>query len=141
MGTSLVSPVLIGRRAELESLDADLERVLRGERATVFVGGEAGVGKTRLLAELVDRARANGARALIGSCVELGGGGIPFAPMVDMLRALAGELERDELGSLLGSARAEIGRLVPELDDGREAAQPADRDPSRILELLLGVIG
>jgi DNA-binding CsgD family transcriptional regulator len=61
--------------------------------------------------------------------------------MVDMLRTLAGELARDELGALLGSARVEIGRLVPELDDGREATQPVDRDPSRILELLLGVIG
>jgi predicted ATPase len=141
VGTSLVSPVLIGRRTELELLDADLKRVVDGERATVFVGGEAGVGKTRLISEVVGRARAAGARALLGSCVQLDGGGIPFAPLVDMLRALAAELDGDELDALLGSARAEIGRLVPELDDGRGAIQHADRDPSRILELMLGVIG
>ncbi len=137
---SLVSPILVGRQAESTALDAALERVLGGESATVLVGGEAGVGKSRLIAELVIRARAAGARALFGGCVELDGGGIPFAPLVEMLRALAAELDADELTEVLGPARGEIGRLVPELDDGREAPSQADRDPSRLLELLLGVI-
>ena len=98
------------------------------------------MGKSRLIAELVIRARAVDARALLGSCVEFDGGGIPFAPVVDMLRALAVELDADELEPLLGSGRAELGRLVPELDGGDRALQPEDRDPSRILELLLGVV-
>lgn len=137
---SLVSPILVGRQAESEALDAALQRVIGGEPAAVLVGGEAGVGKSRLIGELVTRARAAGARALLGGCVELDGGGIPFAPVVEMLRTLASELEGDELESLLGPARAEIGRLVPELDDGEGPAR-ADRDPARMLELLLGVIG
>jgi ATP/maltotriose-dependent transcriptional regulator MalT len=141
MTSSLVSPVLVGRRVELEALDGALQRVLNGESVALLVGGEAGIGKSRLIGELVGRARAAGARALAGGCVELGGGGIPFAPLVEMLRALALELDADELEGLLGPARAEIGRLVPELDDGRATPERADRDPSRILELLLGVIG
>jgi predicted ATPase len=141
MTASLVSPVLVGRRAELEALDGALQRVLGGEPVALLIGGEAGVGKSRLIGELVGRARIAGARALVGGCVELGGGGIPFAPLVEMLRALAIELDADELEALLGPARADIGRLVPELDDGRETPERADRDPSRILELLLGVIG
>jgi AAA ATPase domain len=141
MATSLVSPVLVGRETESAALDAGLARVLNGEAVTVLVGGEAGVGKSRLIGEFVTRARAAEARALVGGCVELGGGGIPYAPVVDMLRMLASELDHDDLEELLGPARAEIGRLVPELDDGREAPGRADRDPSRILELLLGVIG
>jgi hypothetical protein len=72
--------------------------------------------------------------ALVGGCVELGGGGIPYSPVVDMLRMLASELGDDDLEALLGPARAEIGRLVPELDDGREVPGRADRNPSRILE-------
>jgi DNA-binding CsgD family transcriptional regulator len=138
---SLVSPILVGRQTESAALDAALQRVLHGEPTCVLVGGEAGVGKSRLVGEFVTRARAAGARALIGGCVELDGGGLPFAPVVDMLRALAAELQEDELGALLGPARAEIGRVVPELDDGRQASARADRDPARILELLLGVIG
>ncbi len=141
MAASLVSPVLVGRETESTALDAALARVLKGEAATVLVGGEAGVGKSRLIGEFVSRARAAEARALVGGCVELGGDGIPYAPVVDMLRMLASEIDDDDLEGLLGPARAEIGRLVPELDDGREAPGRADRDPSRILELLLGVIG
>lgn len=118
-----------------------LQRALAGEPVTLVVGGEAGVGKSRLIGELVSRARAAGTRALIGGCVELDGGGIPLAPLVDMLRALAAELPGDELDALLGSARGEIGRLVPELSGESEAPAPTDPDPSRILELLLGVIG
>jgi DNA-binding CsgD family transcriptional regulator/tetratricopeptide (TPR) repeat protein len=141
MATSLVSPVLVGRETESAALDAALARVLKGDAVTALVGGEAGVGKSRLVDECVTRARAAEARALVGGCVELGGGGIPYAPVVDMLRILASELNEEELQELLGPARAEIGHLVPELDDGREVPGRADRDPSRILELLLGVIG
>ncbi|MGN6867716.1 MAG: helix-turn-helix transcriptional regulator [Solirubrobacteraceae bacterium] len=131
----------MGRETELAAMDQTLQRALAGEPVTLVVGGEAGVGKSRLIGELVTRARAAGARALVGGCVELDGGGIPLAPFVDMLRALAAELPGDELDALLGPARGEIGRLVPELADGHEAQGPTDPDPSRILELLLGVIG
>ena len=125
---SLVSPVLVGRQDESRALAEALVRALDGQPAAVVVGGEAGVGKSRLVQELVGRARAAGARVLIGGCVELDGGGIPFAPLVDMLRALAAELTPErELDALLGPARAEIGRLVPELDDG--AAGPAGAEP------------
>ncbi len=122
-------------------MDQALQRALAGEPVTLVVGGEAGVGKSRLIGELISRARTAGARALVGGCVELDGGGIPLAPLVDMLRALAADLPADELDELLGPARGEIGRLVPELADARGAPAPADSDPSRILELLLGVVG
>lgn len=138
---SLVSPVLVGRHAESRALSDALERVLAGEMAALVIGGEAGVGKSRLVLELTEEARAAGARALVGGCVELDGGGIPFAPLVEMLRTLGRELPDDELDGLLGSARAEIGRLVPELDDGSANVAVGERDPARILELILGVIG
>ena len=141
MAGSLVSPVLVGREAESTALDAALARALKGEAVTVLVGGEAGVGSRGWSVSSSPGRERPRARALVGGCVELGGGGIPYAPVVDMLRMLASELDDNDLKALLGPARAEIGRLVPELDDGREAPGRADRDPSRILELLLGVIG
>ncbi|MBV9803494.1 MAG: AAA family ATPase, partial [Solirubrobacterales bacterium] len=140
VAASLVSPVLVGRQAELESLAGALERVLAGEQATVLVGGEAGVGKSRLVHELIGRAGRESARVLIGGCVELGGGGIPFAPLVEMLRALVGELPEGRLSHVLGAARPEIGRLVPELADGSAEIALAERDPSALLELMVGVI-
>ncbi len=141
MASSLVSPVLVGRRAEVQSLSDALDRAVGGGNATVLVGGEAGVGKSRLVHELIGRARARGTRALVGGCVELDGGGIPLAPLVDMIRTLAAELPAEELESVLGAARGEIGRLVPGLDDGREPAPSGERDPSWLLELMLGVLG
>ncbi len=137
---SLVSPVLVGRQAELEFMAGALKRVLAGQQATVLVGGEAGVGKSRLVHELMDRARDAGARVLVGGCVELGGGGIPFAPLVEMMRVLAGELPEERLAEVLGSARPEIGRLVPELGDGSAGPGMPERDPSTLLELMVGMI-
>jgi DNA-binding NarL/FixJ family response regulator len=138
---SLVSPFLVGRQAELGLLVNSLERAVGGEQATVLVGGEAGVGKSRLVHDLIDQARQSGTRALVGGCVELDGGGIPFAPLVDMIRALAGELSDEDLDTVLGSAREEIARLVPELEADPHAASGDESGPSRVLELILGMIG
>ncbi len=140
VAASLVSPVLVGRQTELKRLADGLGRVLAGEQVTILVGGEAGVGKSRLVQELVGHARDGGARVLVGGCVELGGGGIPFAPVVDMVRALAGELSAEQLDSVLGPARAEIGRLVPELGDGAAGSVLPERDPATLLELMVGIV-
>ncbi len=140
MTVGLVSPVLIGRREESRVLAQALRRAVGGEAVAVVVGGEAGVGKSRLVQELIGDAAEAGARVLVGGCVELDGGGIPFAPLVEMLRVLAGELEPDELDRLLGAARSEIGRLVPELGDGSVTAADGEGEASRMLELIIGVI-
>ncbi len=132
---------MVGRQGEVQALSDALGRALSGEQATIVVGGEAGVGKSRLVQELVREARAAGARVLVGSCIELDGGGIPFAPVVEMMRDLGAELPAGELDAALGPARAEVGRLVPELDESTPATSADDRDPARLLELMLGVVG
>jgi predicted ATPase len=119
----------VGRLAETAALSDGLDRVVGGQRVTMVLGGEAGVGKSRLVNELMERARTSDARVLAGGCVELEGGGIPLAPVIDMFRAMATEVPEDELDALLGSARGELGRLVPELDDGRSQVV-GERDSS-----------
>jgi DNA-binding CsgD family transcriptional regulator/uncharacterized small protein (DUF1192 family) len=136
---SLVSPVLVGRQAEFAVLDGALERAIAGEPTTVIVGGEAGVGKSRLVHELSRRAGDAGSRVLVGGCVEFGGEGIPFGPLVEVLRSLASELGIDELGERLGPARSEIARLFPELEVS-EHVRSADDGASRVPELVLGLI-
>jgi DNA-binding CsgD family transcriptional regulator len=139
--TGLVSPAMVGRMVELELLKAGLENVFGGGREAVLIAGEAGVGKSRLVDELCERAEAGGARALRGTCIQLEGGGIPLAPLVEMLRMLAGRESTDELASVLGPARVEIGRLVPELA-GEEGARTGTGSPDagQILELIRGAI-
>src|SRR4051794_29079422 len=138
----VVSPVLVGRRAELEVLARAAERAMAGDPAIVFVGGEAGVGKTRLVDEASGRAEEMGLRVVTGACVELGGEGLPFAPLVDILRALVRSMPEEELDEWLGPARRELARLLPELDPTAPAGAAGDgSEASRLFELVLGVIG
>ena len=63
MAASLSSPVLVGRAAELAVLDDALARAAEGEPAVVLVGGDAGLGKTRLVSEFSAAARQTEANA------------------------------------------------------------------------------
>jgi predicted ATPase len=68
------SPVFVGRAAEAAHLWAAFERAQAGSPTTVVVAGEAGVGKTRLVSELLARVRAQEALALSGGCLDVGEG-------------------------------------------------------------------
>jgi DNA-binding CsgD family transcriptional regulator len=142
MFRSMVSPVLVGRDTELAALTAALDSAIAGEPAVILLGGEAGVGKTRLVGEAAERARDAGARVLVGSCVELGGEGLPFTPLADALRSLMRDTPPERLDEFVGPARPELARLLPELDPDRAdgAAPTGGGGTDRLLELFLGVI-
>jgi DNA-binding CsgD family transcriptional regulator len=142
MGGNLVSPVLVGREAELSALLAALDAAVAGEPSVVLLGGEAGIGKTRLVEEAASRAREAGARVLVGGCVELGGEGLPFMPLADALRALMRVTPPEQLDEFVGPARLQLARLVPELDPhtAPNASPPGTGETARLLELVLGVI-
>ena len=119
------SPVLVGRAAEMATLAAAFEAVRQGGPAALLIGGEAGVGKTRLISEFAVEARAAGGRVLTGGCLELGADGLPFAPFTAMLRDLVRETGAEQIiGLLPGSGRAirELARLLPELAGGAAPA-------------------
>ena len=143
MSGDVVSPVLIGRGEELAVLTAALDRALAGETGFVLLGGEAGVGKTRLLRELSARAQDAGFGVLSGQCVEPGAEGLPFAPLVDVLRTLARTMPPDQLGRVLGPAASALSRLLPELAPEARPPGPAGEAPQKaqLLELVLGVLG
>src|SRR4051812_17034651 len=73
---------LIGRDAELDALGGLWEQVRAGSGAVAVVGGEGGIGKTRLAVELLARARAGNAR--VGRCNAIAGAP-PFAPWIELL--------------------------------------------------------
>src|SRR5512132_4317442 len=77
------SPVVVGRDAEAAQLWAALERAAGGRPAIVLVAGEAGVGKTRLVTDLVGRSGELGAVALTGGCLDVGDGVLAYAPLVE----------------------------------------------------------
>ena len=137
------SPYLVGRSEELERLRTSYQRVVGGTPATVLVAGEAGVGKTRLVEEFIGDVRRSTASVLVGGCMELGDGGLPFAPFVGAFRSLMRQRDGDELDRLLGTGRGELGRLVPGLA-GSGSRQPAEDEAvaqARLFEHVLGLLG
>jgi DNA-binding NarL/FixJ family response regulator len=131
-------PVFVGRVDELASLDAAFERVRDGRPSAVLIGGEAGVGKSRLVSEFTARARAAGAaRVLCGYCLELSAEGLPFAPFTGMLRELVHDLGADGVAALLpGRSARELARLLPELGEPGTYADP-DEARARMFEQAL----
>jgi DNA-binding CsgD family transcriptional regulator/tetratricopeptide (TPR) repeat protein len=135
------SPIFVGRTAELERLGAALERAAGGEPAFAFVGGESGVGKTRLVGEAVARARARGARVLLGQCLELGGAQIPYAPVVAALRPLVRGLTDADAESLPAGTRNALAELLPELGGtGTRADDEPRARQGRLFEALLALL-
>ncbi|MEU6074856.1 AAA family ATPase [Micromonospora sp. NPDC047074] len=114
MTVRAASTVLVGRQPELAALREALARARAGEPSSVLVGGEAGVGKTRLLEEFGRAATEAGARLLVGQCLELGEAGLPFAPFAAALRAV---LRRDG-AAVFDGYETEFARLLPELARG-----------------------
>ncbi len=142
MHSDLVSARFIGRDAELGTLTTALETAVAGTPTVVLLGGEAGVGKTRLVEEAAGRARAAGARVLAGGCIELGGEGLAFGALAHALRMLMRDTEPGELDALLGPARSEFARVLPDLDPDAalRTAPLTEGGTARLLELALGVI-
>src|SRR5829696_7864748 len=94
MGGHVASPTLVGRVEELQVLE---------------------VAKTRLVAELTACCAAEGTRVLAGGCVPVGDGALPYAPIVEALRALPGEVGVAGVRELAGPSWAELARLLPDL--------------------------
>jgi len=138
MGGRMTSPTFVGRLEELQTLEAARRRAADGEPAVVLVGGEAGVGKTRLVAELSARG-VDGMRVLSGGCVPVGEGGLAYAPIVEALRDLDSELGVATLRELVGPSWAELAHLLPTLGEPA-SGPPGPAAQLRLFELLLGLL-
>jgi predicted ATPase len=134
----VTSPALVGRRDELGVLGGVLDRAAAGEFAVAVIGGEAGIGKTRLSMQAGQRARRQGFTVLIGGCLDIGESTVPYAPLLEALRQLWAEFDSDALTEVLGPASAELGSLLPEL--GPPMAAGAAPGAGRVFELLRGVL-
>lgn len=85
--------MFVGREGEIASLADAYFDARAGAARMVVVAGEAGIGKSRLVRELAARVQAP---LLVGSCVPVAGGNIPFAPVGELLRSVGSA----DLGSL-----------------------------------------
>lgn len=105
---------MVGREADLARLRTLLAEATHGNPQAVALGGEAGIGKSRLVHEFVRHARAT-ATVLTGQCVDLGGAGTPFAPIVSVLRGLVESVGAETLLEAAGPGGESLRVLLPEL--------------------------
>ena len=118
------SSPFVGREAELERLRERWTEVCGGARSAVVMGGEAGIGKTRLASELARAVHEQGALVLYGRCDE--GLAVPYQPFVEALRPYARAVGLDRLHAELDRLAPELGRLLPELTS---LGEPIRADP------------
>jgi DNA-binding SARP family transcriptional activator len=107
--------VFVGRDTELDWLRVAWKDALAGGRRLVLVGGEPGVGKTRLAAALAEEVHADGVVVLAGRCDE--DMGVPYQPVVEALRHFVDYTSDAHLATRLGRYAGDLERLVPEVAD------------------------
>lgn len=106
----------IGRDGELDTIAKCRRDARSGRRAIVFVGGEPGIGKTRLVAEAARAAYAQGDIVLFGRCDE--GLDAPYQPFLQAIRSYAAAAPTSDVRAHAGDGLRDLARVVPELADG-----------------------
>jgi DNA-binding SARP family transcriptional activator len=128
----------VGRETELAILGDVLTQSLAGDGQLVALLGEAGIGKSRLAAEIAAAAASRGCQVMLGRCYETEQA-LPFAPWVDALRS-ARVTDNDALvAGLVPAWRAELARLLPEVAAGAQSAR-TDADPRNLFEAVVQVL-
>ena len=106
---------LVGREGELATLAASADRARAGTTTTVVVTGDAGIGKSRLVAEATARMRATGAIVATGNGVDLAEGALPYGVVGQVVRGLRSAVGAHRIVEILGSQRQVLGWLDPGL--------------------------
>ena len=126
MSESVLCPILVGRASELVLLEDWLRQATEGTGRAALVTGDAGIGKSRLVAELVGRAAAGGAQVLSGACAE----GELTASFLPFVEAIGNHLAvPDPARGEFGAFRHELARLLPRIAHIQLADNPGRNEP------------
>ncbi|MDT7552609.1 MAG: hypothetical protein QOI16_1145, partial [Pseudonocardiales bacterium] len=97
---------LIGRQAEMKALGAALDRAADGRPTGMLMAGDAGVGKSRLVNETMERATSAGYAVLTGRCLD-SSAALPYLPFTEIVGQLVAAAP-EQL-----AAHPELQRLLP----------------------------
>ncbi|TMC96802.1 MAG: LuxR family transcriptional regulator, partial [Chloroflexi bacterium] len=125
----VLCPTTIGRESEVSSLEDALLAALRGDGGVVILGGEAGMGKTRLVSELIARAQRLHCAVMSGACSEAELS-LPYLPFLEAIGNRLTTENTEELKARLGPAADELAQLFPQL--GRASATGADATQAKL---------
>jgi DNA-binding SARP family transcriptional activator len=118
--------VVVGREEQIGQLRSGLDAAFNGHGVVFMIGGEAGIGKTRLADELAREARDRGAQVVWGRCWEAGGAPA-YWPWVQVVRSLLHGGDNIDLRSFRGTGASSLLALVPELRES--SPQPPSPAP------------
>ena len=104
----------VGRAPQLARLTAKLDETVRGNGSIAMVRGEPGIGKSRLLEEFSDQARASGAVVLRGASYD-GEWQAPYGPFAEVIIAYTHTVPATDLAAMLGSRAGIVARIAPRL--------------------------
>ncbi|HEV3095888.1 MAG TPA: AAA family ATPase [Candidatus Dormibacteraeota bacterium] len=109
-------PVLVGRERELSLLEDALLAAHRGNGQVIVIGGDAGVGKTRLALELQERARRAGTAVMVGATSEADVA-LPYLPFVEAIGNHLAGADLESMKLQLGPATCrQLGQLLPQFE-------------------------
>ena len=135
---------MVGRDREREELSAAMARAIEGRGGVVMIGGEPGIGKTRLCEELARDVRRRGLPALLGRCYD-SEAVLPYQPFTEIVQSAIVAVPREALRSALGDAGGDVATIVPELhrafDDLPPALQlPAEQERRHLFTAMRGFV-
>jgi predicted ATPase len=132
----VTSASFVGRQEELGRLHLALQSAAAGEPTTVLIAGEAGVGKTRLVEQFAAQVDDH-AQLLLGRCLQLSGGGLPYGAIIDALRDLTRSPGPVGPEGLIDPASDDLRRLLPDAALTRSTEPISDFAQSRLFESIL----
>jgi len=137
----LVCPSSIGRKPQLDALVEQLENAIQGSGKLILLGGDAGVGKSRLVRDLKNAASTRQVRVIEGRCTSTESS-VPYAPLMNALRFRIAKGEGQAVAEILGPLRSVLAPIFPQLEPntGESAEASADRERERPFELIFAVL-
>ncbi len=148
---SITCPVSIGREAPLRAVIERLDRAMAGRGAVLLLGGDAGVGKSRLLRELKNEVATREVRVIEGRCSSTESS-VPYAPLMNALRFRIERGEGEQAARILGPLRAILTPIFPQLAStnaapgvpgrrvGKQPTETTDKTSERPFELIFSVL-
>ncbi|MEP6779355.1 MAG: AAA family ATPase [Gemmatimonadaceae bacterium] len=110
----MICPVLVGRDAAIDIMRTVLSHARDNRGGILLIGGEAGIGKSRLLRETAAEARQQGFALFRGACFEADRS-TPYAPLLDLIREYSVTSSRTAVAHAFAPAATELVRTFPEL--------------------------